>query len=63
MTYGATHRLKGCRFHESDPIVATAILYTEPDIVQGAAKAQVRSRSIVLHRRIARLSHRPSAAI
>lgn len=48
MTYGATHRLKGCRFHESDPIVATAILYTEPDIVQGAAKAQVRSRSIVL---------------
>lgn len=48
MTYGTTHRLKGCRFHESDPIVATAILYTEPDIVQGAAKAQVRSRSIVL---------------
>ncbi|MDH1995013.1 hypothetical protein N5J40_09385 [Aeromonas caviae] len=29
MTYGAIHRLKGCRFHESDPIVATAILYTE----------------------------------
>ena len=28
--------------------MATAILYTEPDIVQGAAKAQVRSRSIVL---------------
>ncbi|MFC5707447.1 helix-turn-helix transcriptional regulator [Aeromonas eucrenophila] len=48
MTYGATHRLRGCRFHKSDPIVATAILYTEPDIVQGAAKANIRSRSIVL---------------
>ncbi|WP_421280252.1 helix-turn-helix transcriptional regulator [Aeromonas taiwanensis] len=57
MTYGATHRLKGCRFHESDPIVATAILYTEPDIVQGAAKAQVRSRSIVLSLDHAWLTH------
>lgn len=48
MTYGATHRLRGCRFHKSDPIVATAIFYAEPDMVQGAAKAHVRSRSIVL---------------
>lgn len=48
MTYGATHQLRGCRFHTSDPIVATAIFYARPDMVQGAAKAQVRSRSIVL---------------
>lgn len=48
MTYGATHRLRGCRFHKSDPILATAILYRQPDRVQGAAKAHVRSRSIVL---------------
>lgn len=48
MTYGATHRLRGCRFHKSDPILATAILYSRADKVEGAAKAHVRSRSIVL---------------
>ncbi|ENI4487549.1 helix-turn-helix transcriptional regulator [Vibrio fluvialis] len=48
MTYGETHQLKGCRFHKSDPIVATAIIYLEPGLVRGAAKAYVRSRSIVL---------------
>lgn len=48
MTYGDTHQLKGCRFHKSDPLVATAIYYAKPDMVRGAAKAYVRSRSIVL---------------
>lgn len=57
MTYGATHRLRSCRFHKSDPIVATAILYTRPDKVQGAAKAHVRSRSIVLSLSLPWLEH------
>lgn len=48
MTYGDVHQLKACRFHKTDPIVATAIVFARPDIVQGAAKAYVRSRSIVL---------------
>lgn len=48
MKYGDIHSLRSCRYHRSDPIQATAIFYARPDSVQGAAKAHVRSRSIVL---------------
>lgn len=48
MIYGERHSLKNCRYRRSDPILATAIYYARPDRVEGAAKAHVRSRSIVL---------------
>ncbi len=48
MLYGNTHQLRGCRYEKADPVVATAIYYAHEDVVEGAAKAHVRSRSIVL---------------
>ncbi len=48
MRYGQRHELKGCRYEKSAPVTATAIYYAQPDLVEGAAKAYVRSRSIVI---------------
>ncbi len=48
MCYGNKQALKVGRFDKSAPVLATAIYYAKSDVVEGSAKAYVRSRSIVI---------------